>query len=129
MEIAIKDETLSGVSYEVMSLYFKTELVSIREIITQRVLKEVGAYNQKLDGVFSGLVQPADAEKVLNAYQVKPKKPIDGKRQVEIALDAFQRNVFFVLVDDKQFEHLEDEIIVANTTSISFIKLTPLVGG
>ena len=129
MEIAIKDETLSGVSYEVMSLYFKTELVSIREIITQRVLKEVGAYNQKLDGVFSGLVQPADAENVLNAYHVKPKKPIDAKRQVEIALDAFQRNVFFVLVDDKQFEHLEDEIIVANTTSISFIKLTPLVGG
>ena len=129
MEIAIKDEALSGISYEVMSLFFNTELVTVKEVITQRVLKEVGAYNQKLDGVFTGLVQPTDAEKIINAYKVKPKKAIDAKRQVNIAIEAFEKNGFFVLVDDKQFEHLDDEIIVAKTTSICFVKLTPLVGG
>lgn len=45
MEILIKDETLAGKTFDVMSLLFNTELVTVREVITQRVLKEVGAYN------------------------------------------------------------------------------------
>lgn len=73
---------------------------------------------------------PTEAETTLNGIKVKPKKHlIDAKKQVEVAIEAFSRNGFFVLVDDKQFEHLEDEIIVEKTTSISFVKLTPLVGG
>ncbi len=129
MEIAIKDETFAGKTFDVMSLIFHTELVTVREVITQRVLQEVGRYNQQLTGVFNGLVQPAEAEKVLNGYKLKPNKAIDAKKQVEVAIEAFSRNGYFMLVDDKQFEHLDDEIIVANTTSISFVKLTPLVGG
>jgi hypothetical protein len=129
MEIAIKDETFAGKKFDVMSLIFNTKLVTIREVITQRVLQEVALYNQKLSGVFNGLVQPTDAEKLLNGYKLKSNKPIEAQKQVAVAIEAFSSNRYFILVDDKQYNSLDDEIVVADTTSISFVKLTPLVGG
>ena len=48
---------------------------------------------------------------------------------LETALDAFQRNGFFVLVDDRQVEGLDEEIEIRLNTTISFVKLVPLVGG
>jgi len=129
MSISIVDETLSGNTSEAMKLIFNTELVTVKEVIARRVTAEVESYNLKLTGFFNGLVEPSNAEKVHNGYQLKPRQAIDAKKQIEIALDAFQKNGFFMLVDNKQFENLDDEIIVANTTTISFVKLTPLVGG
>jgi hypothetical protein len=129
MEIAIKDETYSGKKFDVMSLIFNTQLVTLREVITQRVLQEVAIYNQKLSGVFNGLVQPIDAEKLLDGYKLKSSKPIDAQKQVAVAIEAFSSNRYFILVDDQQHDNLDDEIVVADTTSISFVKLTPLVGG
>jgi len=129
MSISIVDETLSGNASEAMKLIFNTELITVKEVIARRVTAEVENYNLKLTGFFNGLVEPTNAEKILNGYQLKPRQPIDAKKQIEIALDAFQKNGFFILVDNKQFEQLDDEIIVANTTTISFVKLTPLVGG
>jgi hypothetical protein len=129
MSISIVDETLSGNASEAMKLIFNTELITVKEVIARRVTAEVESYNLKLTGFFNGLVEPTNAEKILNGYQLKPRQPIDAKKQIETALDAFQKNGFFILVDNKQFEHLDDEIIVADTTTISFVKLTPLVGG
>ena len=56
-------------------------------------------------------------------------RAIDAERQVYIALDAFQKNGFFVLVDDLQAESLEQVVRLRSGTEVSFVKLTPLVGG
>jgi len=44
-------------------------------------------------------------------------------------LDAFQKNSFFVLVDDYQVADLQEEMLVSKDTKVSFVQLTPLVGG
>lgn len=54
---------------------------------------------------------------------------IDAEKQVYVALDAFTKNGYFLLIDTIQSESLEQEVFLKSTTSISFIKLTPLVGG
>ena len=36
---------------------------------------------------------------------------------------------FFVLVDDRQLDGLDDEIAVRPETEVRFVKLVPLVGG
>ncbi|WP_291787790.1 hypothetical protein [Maribacter sp.] len=46
-----------------------------------------------------------------------------------VALDAFQKNGYFILIDNKQAEDLEQEVLVSKTTEIAFVKLTQLVGG
>jgi len=129
MLLTIKDETFAGkILYEI-SLEFKTDVVSVKDIITERVIQEVENYNHKMPEYFNGLIEPSDAEKTLNGYKLKPKKIIDGEKQVYTALDAFQKNGFFVLVDNQQAGNLEQLVTLKSSTVVSFIKLTPLVGG
>lgn len=129
MQMTIQDETMRGEVRSVMTWVLDARLMTVRDIVTRRVGQEVAEYNQKLSGRFMGLVQPTDAEITLNGYQPKPKQPIDAAKQIAIALDAFNRNGYFVLVDNKQAESLDEEIILNKNTVVSFIKLTPLVGG
>ncbi|MBK9764914.1 MAG: hypothetical protein IPO87_16580 [Flavobacteriales bacterium] len=129
MLIAIKDETFAGTILGEIELEFASELVTIKDIIEARVLEEVRRYNDKRPEFFNGLVEPSDAERTLNGFKLKNKRAVDGEKQVYIALDAFKRNAFFMLVDDRQAETLEEEVRLSKSTRISFVKLTPLVGG
>jgi len=129
MILTIKDETASGKMLSETHLVFKTDVVVVRDIITERVLHEVNMYNSNLPEYFNGLVEPTDAEKTANGYKLKLNKKIDGEKQVYVALDAFQKNGFFLMIDDVQSESLEQEIQLKKNPVISFIKLTPLVGG
>jgi hypothetical protein len=129
MTIAIKDENFSGSIIQEINLYFQQENVTVRDIITQRVIHEVENYNQKLPEYFNGLVEPSDAEKTINGFKLTTRKMIDAEKQVYVALDAFTKNGYFLLIDTIQSESLEQEVFLKSTTSISFIKLTPLVGG
>ena len=129
MIITIKDETFGGKVLSELSMEFKSERVSVREIISGRVTQEVDNYNRKRPDYFNGLVEPTEAEKTINGFRLKPKKFIDGEQQVYTALDAFQKNGFFVLVDTVQAESLDQVVELRPDTKISFVKLTPLVGG
>ena len=127
--ISIKDENFSGKILQEVLVGFKDESVTIKEIIEARVKQEVENYNNKLPEYYNGLIEPNDAEKTINGYKLRSKKPIDGEKQVYVALDAFQKNGFFVLVDNLQSTELEQSVKLSNDTRISFVKLTPLVGG
>lgn len=127
--ILVKDETSSGKILNEISIPVKSEIITVKDIIVARVEHEVNQYNARLPEYFSGLVQPSEAEKTLNGYRMKEKKKVDPEKQVYVALDAYQKNGYFVLVDDKQAESLDQQIQVKSNTVVSFVKLTPLVGG
>ena len=127
--LSIKDESLSGRVLREMSVGFNSEDVTIQDIIEARVRQEVENYNNKQPEYYNGLIEPTDAEKTINGYKLHNRKPIDGEKQVYTALDAFQKNGFFVLVDNQQYTTLNQRIRLTGSTYVSFIKLTPLVGG
>ncbi|OOQ57317.1 hypothetical protein [Mucilaginibacter pedocola] len=127
MVITIKDESATGKLLHEFEMEFKTETVTVRDIIMRRVYREVEQYNKKTPLGFNGLVQPTDAEKTLNG--VKPKKVVDAEKQAYVALHAFQNNGFFVLIDNTQAEDLDEEVLLHSGMAVSFIKLTQLVGG
>ena len=132
--LTIRDETASGDVFDERPLEFPTERITVRDLIRERVYQEVQDYNRRKDAqVFRGLVQPTDAEQVLNGkrteYRLKKHRQIEWKPQFEQALEAFERNGFFVLVDDKQAESLDQEFTIAHGTQVSVVKLTLLVGG
>jgi hypothetical protein len=129
MVITVKDETFNGKVLHELDLEFKSERVTVKDIISERVSREVERYNNKLPEYFNGLVEPSDAEKTINGYRLKNRKRIDAEKQVYVALDAFQKNGYFVLIDNIQSESLDQEVLLKAGTKISFIKLTPLVGG
>lgn len=127
--LTLYDETLSGERTPACTLDFLSERVTVRELIRRRVHQEVQDYNLRFPELFQGLVQPTDAERTLNGYRLRTPRRIDWERQAERALEAFERNGFMVLVDDRQAESLDEEIVVRLDTVVSFLKLVPLVGG
>jgi len=127
--ILIKDESATGKILNEIMIAVENELTTVKEIIEARVHAEVEAYNQKLPEYFNGLVQPSDTERTLNGYKLNAPRKIDPEKQVYVALDAFQKNGYFILIDDQQAETLEQEILLGADTSVSFVQLTPLVGG
>lgn len=129
LTITISDTTGVGKVINTIDVLLQQESVRVRDIIEARVLKEVADYNNKTPEYFNGLVQPTHAEKTLNGYRMKERRKIDPEKQVYIALDAFQKNGYFILVDNKQVESLEQQVQVSPSTNIRFVKLTPLVGG
>jgi len=129
MTIVIKDADFAGKVLNEILLDFKTEEATVREIIEKRVQQEVENYNAKLPKFYNGLVMPSEAEKTINGFQVKNKNVIDSEKQVYVALDAFTKNGFFILVDDLQVESLDEVVTLRKDMNINFVKLTPLVGG
>lgn len=132
--LTIRDETVAGNVYGELPLELPAERTTVRELIRARVYQEVQEFNRKRDArVFRGLVQPSDTESMLNGnqseYRLKKHREIDWKQQFEHALQAFRQNGFLVLIDDQQAESLDQEFTISATSTVSFVKLTLLVGG
>lgn len=130
--VMIRDETATGQTVHSFPLEFESESITVRELIRERVYQEVSEYNfrsRREDGVFRGLVQPTDTERALNGFKVPKGRDIDWEKQFAQAIDAFGRNGFFIIVDDRQAEALDETIVIRPSTQVSFVKLTPLVGG
>ena len=127
--ITVRDETAAGQSLGEFMLEFLTEEITVRELIRSRVYQEVKDYNAQKPSVYRGLVQPTDTEETLNGFRLKTPRQIDWQEQFDRALEAYEATRILVLVDDRQTESLEEEIVLRPDTQVAFLKLTPLVGG
>lgn len=127
--ITIRDQSTVGENVDAITLEFLTDHITVRELIRERVYQEVKDYNASKDERFRGLVKPTDAERTLNGYKMKPRRMIDWKPQFEVACDAFERNQILVLIDDRQAQSLDDELMLTQRTEVTFLKLMPLSGG
>ena len=129
MKLIIKDETFSGDILNEIEIAVEQEIVTVKDIITARVEAEVERYNIKSREYFKGLIQPSGTEQTLNGFRMKNNRKIDAEKQVYVALDAFLKNGYFVLINNHQAESIEQEVLLTKDTNVSFVKLTPLVGG
>jgi hypothetical protein len=127
--VSFVDESTAGARSAAWAMEIFEERLALRELIKRRVYQEVAEYNAAQPGVFRGLVQPTDTEVALNGYRMAKPRRIDPQRQYELALTAFSRNGFVVLVDDRQVEELDDVVELRRDTEVTFLKLVALVGG
>jgi hypothetical protein len=130
-ELLIRDETTAslGKTEHTFTVHVSGEKLSIRELIRLRVTQEVEQFNNRQPVVFRMLVQPNDTERTLNGFKFHKPRLVDPMTQFEKAIEAFEGNGFIVLVDDRQVEDLDDEVALHPETSVTFLKLVPLVGG
>jgi hypothetical protein len=127
--LTVTDESPTGETLLKFVLQVSAERITVRDLIRQRVRHEVEEYNRRQVDTFRGLVQPTDSERTLNGYRLKHPRVIDAATQLAKAIDAFEGNQIIVLVDDRQVESLDEEIALRPDTRVSFLRLTPLVGG
>src|SRR5690242_3087058 len=124
--VMIRDETANGDAIHEFPLEFESENITVRDLIRERVYQEVTEYNfrsRREAGVFRGLVQPTDAERTLNGFKVPKNRDIDWEAQFARAIEAFSGNGFFILVNDRQAEALDETIVIRPSTNVSFVKL------
>jgi hypothetical protein len=130
--LKIRDETtfsLGADGERDFTLDLPEERITVRDLIRARVYREVHDYNLDQPEYFQGLVQPSDAERSLNGFKMRKRRRIDPERQFELARRAFYRNGFILLIDDRQVDEFEEEIEIRADTTVTFLKLVPLVGG
>jgi hypothetical protein len=139
--LTIRDETAAGRTTGELTLDVLDETITVRELIRSRVYQEVQDHNRRKDGAaaFKGLVTPGDEERMINGGggggmgagggKTQHRREIDWRKQFDVACDAFGRNGFFILIDDKQAESLDEPITLRHDTKVSFVRLMPLVGG
>lgn len=128
--LTVHDETASGRRVGDVVLPDLPERITVREIVRLRVREEVARHNADPVVLFRGLVQPTDAEAAANGYRLRQVRRLDWEVQADAAVAAFARNGYFILVGDHQVEDL-DEVVDLNGPDphVTFVKLTPLVGG
>lgn len=127
--VTFVDETTAGERGTAWHLEIFEERLTLREIIRRRVFQEVAEHNAAGGDTFRGLVQPGDTERALNGFRMRTHRRVDAEQQYARAVEAFSRNGFVVLVDDRQIEDLDTDLQLTMRTEITFLKLVPLVGG
>ena len=127
--LRIIDEEPGQPRRQAVSLRLVSERVTAGEIIRRRVEAEVAAYNAAQNGVFSGLVQPSDSVAERGGFRVRPGRALDAGEQVNIALAAFGQNRILMLFDDRQVDRVDDVMTIGPESTVTFIRLVPLVGG
>lgn len=118
--LRIVDETPTGEPIHAYTLELASERITVRELIERRVRTEAVRHNRRVPAnAFRGFVQP----------ELRAAGRIDADEQVKVALQAFETNGYFMLFDDRQVESLDEEIVLTKTSTATFVKLMPLVGG
>lgn len=125
-ELLIKDKSIGGNTLHEIKLQFEKEYITVEELISARVESEVKKYQVAGVNYKNSLIVPDEIEKRLNG---KAAPEIDVEKQIYVALDAFNKNGFFILIDNEQAESLDQKYLIDRESEISFVKLTPLVGG
>lgn len=127
-----------------ISLEFLTEKIRVRELISNTVEEQIRdmLINRRLDA--------QQAEKILNrqyllesevssqaklgAVRVPSSKNSQSpnlilEREIDKALRSFERQGFMIVVDGEQVHDLDEYVTLKATSKVTFMRLTPLVGG
>ncbi len=119
-----------------------TETLTIRELIAHAVEEQIYELQiqQKLDT--QSVQHILNRQYLINAEiqaqaklgAVKMPEPIeirkiDVSRQIRKATEAFEKGVYVIVIDGEQADSLDQTVMLNPTSKITFLRLTPLVGG
>jgi hypothetical protein len=129
ISVTIKDTSGTGRAVATITLDGIDDRITLRDLVRTRVRDEVARYNAAQGEYFAGLVMPDGAKATPEGFRMPAPRPVDWAQQAKRALDAFSRNGFFVLVDDRQVTDLDEELRLTVDSDIRFIRLVQLAGG
>ena len=133
-------DEIGGEVYSVGEVRFHKPVITVRELIGVRVDLELEAHRDReadarrraMPGVSSRELQLNGAEKALRPsifFACRGGESPARDRMIEAAEQGFLRNRFFILLDDRQAEHLDDQLELDKTGKVTFLQLIPLQGG
>jgi cell division protein FtsN len=127
--VKIQDQSGAGRVNATTTLEGISSKITLRDLVRTRVREEVARYNASPERTFPGLVMPEGAYPTREGFRMGQPRRIDWQQQADRAIQAFQRNGFFVLVDDRQVTELDEPLDLTADSDIRFVRLVQLVGG
>ena len=132
-------DQIGGDVYSVGEVRYHKPVITVRELIGVRVDLELEAHHEReadvrgraMPGVSDLELQLNGAEKALrpSVFFACRGESLARERMIEAAEQGFLRNRFFILLDDRQAEHLDDRLELDKTGTVTFLRLIPLQGG
>lgn len=140
MFLDVNDE-FGGIAADFARIDFDGPTITVRDLIHERVRLELARIEAQRK-VRSYTVTPTAEEQQRNAA-CRPSSLAEamlgdesavpdaarGQRQRRVAEQAFEQGRFYVLLDDRQAEDLDQVIDLASVRQATFLLLTPLRGG
>ena len=129
-------------SYVLLELL--NEKITVRELIAQAVEEQIRdmLINRHLDAeqatkilnrqyLLESEVSNQAKSGVIRLPGLKNTQPPSLKLDHEIqkALQSFKRKGFMIIVDEQQLEDLDECVTLKATSKVTFLRLTPLIGG
>lgn len=127
--VVLRDSDLPQTDVIDAVLPFSCSIVTARELIAERVRAEC---DKRLpDGMTSRLLRLDTLNETEKAsFQAQLDATSDSvDLQIGRAHEAFKTNGYLLLVDKTQVEDLDEDIHLGSGSVVTFVQLTPLVGG
>lgn len=130
VRLTLRDQTSTGRETGTVELDDIPTALTLRDLIRTRVREEVARHNAGADKTWSGLVTPERAVQTPAGLELRTRaRRVDWEKQADVAIAAFERNGFFVIVDDRQVTELDEELALTGTSDVRFVRLVALIGG
>jgi hypothetical protein len=140
MFLDVNDE-FCGIAADFARIDFVRPTITVRDLIHERVRLELARIEaQRKIGSYT-VTRTAEeeqrnaacrrsslAEAILGDESAAP-NAAHGQRQRRVAEQAFEQGLFYVLLDNRQAEDLDQVIDLASVRQATFLLLTPLRGG
>lgn len=123
--ITLQDASLQGQQQSPWQMDIFEEQSTLREILRSRIYQEVSEYHAKKRSQALCLITP----RPVDPQQADATPPVDWQIHYEQAIAAFQKKRYLVLINGRQITKLDASIHLTNQTTITFLKLIPLIGG
>ncbi|HEX8231187.1 MAG TPA: hypothetical protein VF826_18050 [Chloroflexia bacterium] len=115
-----------------------SEQMTLRDLITRIVLEEVEAFHhrreeRRLTRVLSSAEMAQAAARGKISMSAQDSTQVEQRAEPDVAvaaaLQAFEDRLYYVFVDDAQGEWLDQPVRLRPGSSVTFLRLVPLVGG
>ena len=127
--VVLRDSDLAQTDVIDAVLPFSSSIVTARELIAERVRAECdNRLPARMASRLLGLDALSEAEQA-NFQALLDTSDETVILQIQRAFDSFESNGFLLLVDETQVEDLEEEVHLNSGSVVTFVQLTPLVGG
>jgi len=103
---------------------------SVASLISFFVNREISRYESNEFKILSqeDINQMVDSGKISFGFKYREHNKIDRDEAVDIALQAFDDELFVMFVNDEQIESQDDKLSIRDGDEISFVRLTMLSG-
>lgn len=128
MDVTVAD--MSGAGRETARIVLEglSSTITLGELIRLRVRDEVARHNAT-PAHTSNDVEPSGDHWTGRSVGSRPRGWIGWEEQADLAMEAFERNGFFVFVGDRQITDVGDPLTLDESCTVSFVRLVPLVAG